>query len=175
MNTEHAHHDDGDGTIPADYADIDRGLRALGAAERGSAPEGLAGRIARATASDLGEPGVVGRIGFGRAMGYGLAAALTLVAVPVVAIGLWRSGQGPSSGPMAGSADGTVATAEARQLEEDIGALIYVASLFEDEDWAGAVAGVSERTAELSESVTDPWTEVGSWADLLDDTEGGAS
>ncbi len=174
MSTDHTHHD-ADETIPAEYAGIDRGLRALGEMERGAVPSGLADRIARATAHELAEPAVAGRIGFGRALGYGLAAALTLVAVPVVAIGLWRSVQGPTPGPLAGSADATVAVAEARQLEEDIGALIFVASLFEDEGWSGAVAGVSDRTDELSVSVNDPWTEMGSWADLLDDTEGGAS
>ncbi len=171
MNTHHQHHETPDETVPPELGDLDRGLSALGAAERGSAPAGLADRIARATASDLAQPAIAGRIGFGRALGFGLAAAITLVAIPAVAIGLWRGGQGTTPS----SPDATVATAETRQLEEDIGTLIYVASLFEDDGWSGAVAGVSERTDELSASVNDPWDEVGSWADLLDDTEGGAS
>ena len=157
-----------DESPPADVAHIAAALDRLGAHERGGVPAGLADRVAMRSSAHLGRPAVIGRIGFGRAalLGAGLAAAAALAVWPAVLL----LGSGPQGGGQAGDAE--LAAAET-ELETEYGAMVFVASIFDDESWAGDLETVGERTDALDAALDDPWGGLDTWAGESD-AQGGA-
>ncbi|MEM7755230.1 MAG: hypothetical protein AAF297_06300 [Planctomycetota bacterium] len=161
---------------PSELEGIESRLDQLGRSERGAVPDGLADRIALATADELGSSPVVARLGFGRAAAIGgaiAAAAAVLIAVPLVIFGgglpSSRIAGGPDeagggvdigAGPIVG-----LALAEP-DLEQDLETFAFVAAMYEDDwtqTWSDDLDAVSDRARDLDSALDDPWESLSEW------------
>jgi hypothetical protein len=152
---------------PRDLTEVAGSLDRLAAAERRDLSSDAIRRITLASAHELvSTQGRAGWPGRSTRLTIGLVAAVALIAVPIAVLGL-RSPSG------AGGRGLSVAEAE---LEQDLGALIYVASLFEDDDaWSGGLSSVRDAAAELDAALDDPFSGLADWAETDDIVTGDAT
>ncbi|MEM1185561.1 MAG: hypothetical protein AAGI53_11265 [Planctomycetota bacterium] len=155
---------------PQDLAGIESQLEQLAQIERASMPEGLADRIVQETSGDLAARTVIGRIGFRKAAiwGSGIAAAAAVVAsIPVVL-------SNPTPPRVAKTSNDGVVVDDGTLTESDLDAFVFVASIFDDDEWAASWSGdldeVGENAASLDAALDDPWAEIGAWVSTESDT-----